>query len=111
MLNGNERFDFTDFLIETMKFDGDKKEDVNEFLSFLYFILRNSYLERDFEKYEIIQELDRIQREVFPDFLLNAKRIGILDFSYVDEIGRYKFVNNLFPLYCIIKFIESGGIR
>ena len=111
LLNGNEKLDFTGYLIETMKFDGDKKEDVNEFLSYLYFILKNSYLEGDFEKNEIIYELDRIQREVFPDFLLNAKRIGILDFSYVNEIGRYKFVNNLFPLYCIIKFIESGGVR
>ncbi len=127
LLDNKDKLDFTDFFTEAMKYDlleydGDKKEEVNRFLSLLsgdekkymgYLILRKSNIlnfkgDFDFEKNEIIQELDQIQNEVFRDFLLKAKKSQVLNFSYVGEIGMYKFTNNLFPLYCIIKYIESG---
>ena len=125
-LNDDEKQYFADFFITSigsglLEFDGGEDNEKNYLLSelnddekeiFGKIILLNSNIlsfdyDFDFKKDEINQELNNIEKKVLQDFLIKAKKSRILEFSYDEEIGIYRFTNKLFPLYCIIKFIES----
>ena len=108
--------------MDFLKYDGQNNSKINQFISNLndderkilaHMIIQNSHFVDENEHYEFVKsdiekELTSIEQNVFSDFLLKAKHAGVLDFSYLNEIGMYKFTNNLFPLYCMIKYVESN---
>jgi hypothetical protein len=60
-----------------------------------------SFKKSDFEKY-----LNEEEKRVFPDFLLRAKKLKILE-QDIPRSGIYKFPNMLYPVYLAILSIRN----
>lgn len=57
----------------------------------------------EFNKKQVEEKLTEPEKQVFSDFLVRCRELGIIDFKEVRGAGEYKFVNNLYTVYFMIQ--------
>ncbi|MCF0225960.1 MAG: AAA family ATPase [Methanobrevibacter sp.] len=66
------------------------------------YFLKHSGDDYSFRKKDFTANLNENENKVFSDFLIKARKLGIIEFTGAKKSGQYKFTNNLYGLYFAI---------